>query len=719
MRENDFQEWMRQQGNSDATLSTRISDARRLERHYGDLDEAFDRDGFDSIRRELSYSAADQAADRPNPSRIETTGDLYATLSNFRSVLSVYAQFRGGQSNDQTQADGIRQFIAENYVEPARKQGIERFSVRAGDVHSAMHLQNAMPAVCSVLRGRKLRELAGIVEASREGPENGGNAVFGFEFLPDQPFGVPYAELLLRQRFGAPTSSSEKMVGFALPDGRQLALQRDIAKVQLWFEAQSSDPPVPLIQHYEPRQGRHSNLPDRLRHSPPAGQSARAVISSRADNVAELNALLSWYEGNDVPLNRAALEQFKQQFLARYPDFEPGGFARNDGGYFEEERAYKDALLKRAREALDAAEELSGEALGAQFLDLLISRESGLLGWRTDARIKNMRSANPGELDRLVGELVRGSDPIAVGIEKFVQRAWSVLAANQDKSLPYSESRNIPSMIMALARPDQAYGINTDPVYRTYRALFGASPFANQPLKAEEYERVLVMAHAIETIMRDAWQWQPRDLWDVQGFIWAVNRADTPAFDPGRAERGARHVPPTNLILYGPPGTGKTYATAYEAVRLCDGTAPEGRRELKQRYDSLVEAGQIAFVTFHQSYAYEDFVEGLRPSTSATDEVDPGAAGGFRLEPRRGVFREIALLAEQARKTANQPGGFDLAGRDFIKMSLGRAGVEDHIYDAAIEGNYIVLGWGGEVDWSDPRYESYQAVFDKWNELEP
>ncbi|NVD45201.1 hypothetical protein [Qipengyuania atrilutea] len=51
---------------------------------------------------------------------------------------------------------------------------------------------------------------------------------------------------------------------------------------------------------------------------------------------------------------------------------------------------------------------------------------------------------------------------------------------------------------------------------------------------------------------------------------------------------------PTNLILYGPPGTGKTYRTAHEAVQLCDGSAPDDRTQLKARYDTLVEAGQIA-----------------------------------------------------------------------------------------------------------------------------
>lgn len=171
---------------------------------------------------------------------------------------------------------------------------------------------------------------------------------------------------------------------------------------------------------------------------------------------------------------------------------------------------------------------------------------------------------------------------------------------------------------------------------------------------------------------------------------------------------------PTNLILYGPPGTGKTYRTAAEAVRLCDGTIPDTRDGTMARYRGLVEAGQIRFVTFHQSYAYEDFVEGLRPETGASED-----GTGFRLEPRRGIFREIATLAEQARKKGSPSAPFDLAGRHVYKMSLGRAGSEDYIYEAAILGGYAALGWGGSEDWSDPKYENYQAVFDRWNQIEP
>lgn len=106
---------------------------------------------------------------------------------------------------------------------------------------------------------------------------------------------------------------------------------------------------------------------------------------------------------------------------------------------------------------------------------------------------------------------------------------------------------------------------------------------------------------------------------------------------------------PLNLILYGPPGTGKTYCTMAEAVRLCRGLAdadallvdPSRRHELREAYEELRRQGQIGFVTFHQNYAYEDFVEGLRPQPLA-DGV------GFTLKAEPGMLRRIAEAAESS-----------------------------------------------------------------------
>ncbi len=181
------------------------------------------------------------------------------------------------------------------------------------------------------------------------------------------------------------------------------------------------------------------------------------------------------------------------------------------------------------------------------------------------------------------------------------------------------------------------------------------------------------------------------------------------------------HKYPLNQILHGPPGTGKTWTTSRLAVEICKGSAPIDRTELMAAYNDLVRMGRVAFTTFHQSIGYEEFVEGLRPTTESDDDRDGDGrlSGGFRLEPRKGIFREICALAEQARKRGGRPVEFDFTGRHFFKMSLGIARTESHIYDAAIKGSYIALGWGGEVDWSDKKYDDFEAVADRWHRVEP
>ncbi len=80
-----------------------------------------------------------------------------------------------------------------------------------------------------------------------------------------------------------------------------------------------------------------------------------------------------------------------------------------------------------------------------------------------------------------------------------------------------------------------------------------------------------------------------------------------------------------NIILYGPPGTGKTYNTVLYAVAIIekkdlDTIKNEAYEDVIKRYNDYKSEGQIEFTTFHQSYAYEDFIEGIKPLMYDEDE---------------------------------------------------------------------------------------------------
>ncbi len=102
---------------------------------------------------------------------------------------------------------------------------------------------------------------------------------------------------------------------------------------------------------------------------------------------------------------------------------------------------------------------------------------------------------------------------------------------------------------------------------------------------------------------------------------------------------------PSNQILYGPPGTGKTWnAVKYAMAIVCridvDRISEEDRAQFQVfRFEPKECTGQIAMVTFHQSFSYEDFVEGIRPRLDG-EEI------GYEL--RDGVFKRIAKAAANA-----------------------------------------------------------------------
>lgn len=92
-----------------------------------------------------------------------------------------------------------------------------------------------------------------------------------------------------------------------------------------------------------------------------------------------------------------------------------------------------------------------------------------------------------------------------------------------------------------------------------------------------------------------------------------------------KVEEGEKMNYESNIILYGPPGTGKTYNTIYYAVAICenkdlDTIKKESYTDVLKRYNDYKNDGKIEFTTFHQSYGYEEFIEGIKPRLVCEDE---------------------------------------------------------------------------------------------------
>lgn len=127
-------------------------------------------------------------------------------------------------------------------------------------------------------------------------------------------------------------------------------------------------------------------------------------------------------------------------------------------------------------------------------------------------------------------------------------------------------------------------------------------------------------------------------------------------------KKGAILNTPLNQILYGPPGTGKTYNTVLEAAKIVTGDETINYDKALQVFNENLN-NQIEFITFHQNYSYEDFIQGLRPDTENGKDLS--------FEKKDGVFKRIADRALKNLEAANNPASakkdFDVVFQELIQ----------------------------------------------------
>lgn len=151
-----------------------------------------------------------------------------------------------------------------------------------------------------------------------------------------------------------------------------------------------------------------------------------------------------------------------------------------------------------------------------------------------------------------------------------------------------------------------------------------------------------------------------------------------------------------NTILYGPPGTGKTYHTVYYAVAIIENQKLESIEkeeysDVLERYNEYKAQGRIEFTTFHQSYGYEEFIEGIRPAV--VEEGDQGDAGNIQYSVQPGVFKKFCERAD--RPAAADTGSGDWGIRDDAtvwKVSLEGTG-DNPTRTECLKNDHIRIGW--------------------------
>ena len=391
-------------------------------------------------------------------------------------------------------------------------------------------------------------------------------------------------------------------------------------------------------------------------------------------------------------------------------------FDRPDPDFDEMERKYKLETAAALRASLAQARD--DETLVSAVVSAL--QKSNLLQWRVYWPMTPRGDGNIGQLAPALRAIVAAADGPADGHAQALAGfagAWTEAVPNPQPD----HARQIGEFILMHLAPETGIYIRHSVRERFWHEGFGTKFPASANL-AETYRNEIRFMRAV----RDAFTERglaPRDLIDVQGALWVVHHytdsdnTDRPAISMSDVQ------PATNLILYGPPGTGKTYRTAWEAVRLCLGAdaaaslqGDEKRDALMVEYRRFVGEGRIEFVTFHQSMTYEEFVEGLRPTTDDEGVEGPEKAEvgtGFRLKPHDGVFKRISERARLDRPEADSATQLDRSARVF-KVALGRRQVEDDRIQFGLDHGLIHVGWGGNIDWSDERFDDFNEILATW-----
>lgn len=179
-----------------------------------------------------------------------------------------------------------------------------------------------------------------------------------------------------------------------------------------------------------------------------------------------------------------------------------------------------------------------------------------------------------------------------------------------------------------------------------------------------------------------------------------------------------------NTIIFGPPGTGKTHSTIEKAIEIVDPKFFKENKEdwssLKRRFNELLikddTKGQIMFCTFHQSFSYEDFVEGIKPQ-------EPGEDDNFlKYKVEDGVFKKICRIAESQTNVKNitSKNLFNFTEKlfkqtIFYKLSLGDSTKEEdqEIYEYCISNNMIAIGFAGQIDFSGKSESEVNSIIEE------
>lgn len=93
MQTDDFKKWLEQKyPEENKTVNSRISNCKKVEKYYGNLDEKYDVDKCRKVISALNYTKDDERQNMPHLVRIN--GNIYDGLATLKQAVKLYVEFR-------------------------------------------------------------------------------------------------------------------------------------------------------------------------------------------------------------------------------------------------------------------------------------------------------------------------------------------------------------------------------------------------------------------------------------------------------------------------------------------------------------------------------------------------------------------------------------------------------------------------------------------------
>lgn len=347
------------------------------------------------------------------------------------------------------------------------------------------------------------------------------------------PFRSAEALEQIRAAWGAEQSLVKYLAVWTTPAGRLLALQLEQDSVRVWLEV---DPPAAAAQatHYGPSESRHSALKANAPSLAEPHPAWLAVIEAPA----ALEQLLTWYSALPVSeLDLDALSVMKDAFRRQMPDFQ--SFDDPGETYLEHERRYKDELVALFQAGVlpltssqltdEAAEQLSTAYYGVLTRRLEASgRPQNLINWQAVDRLKPTDTERTRRIGHALNTLLTGDDVATDRLDAFISVAGETFR-EAGASGPQGIARLLGSCALMLKAPKAFVAIRTD-LFEMATSRLKREKFPTHANEAARVRTAVSLTEALqEALARDGWR--PRDLIDIQSFLWVALAYDEASAD--------------------------------------------------------------------------------------------------------------------------------------------------------------------------------------------